>query len=423
MKPQRLHVLFLTGHDGLGADVAVHVSIARSLDRNQVRVSAATNVPQTPGASAAEAFASIGDLSHLQLDLGRTIGVSRGLGRARAVLRNAGAAANLVSVARWCQRNDVDIVHVTERPRQTLFGLMVAKLAGCACLIQAHISHYPHDATRFANLRLRLADAVVGVSTFTADTYLRNGRLDPSRVFAVHNAVDTTVFHPLVADAARSHMRRHFGLRQDGPVVGFVARLMRWKGHERLLEALALVRRDLPEVQLVLAGESLDSAPDGHGTYHDYLVRRANALGITNAVSFPGFVPREDMPAFYGALDLVVHPAPEEPFGLAVVEAMASGRPVIASDRGGTPEIIRDDIDGLLVPVDSAEAIAASMRRVLTNADLSTRLARAARERVVTTFTPDKQAAHVLEVYRTVIDRRRATARASTAFGRRPLYG
>src|SRR5205823_744102 len=133
------------------------------------------------------AFAAIPDLTHLQLDLGRTIGTRHGFRRAAALLDNMHGMTNLAKVAAWCWRNQVDIIHVTERPRQTLFGLSVAKLAGCTCLIQAHISHYPHDATRLANLRLHLADAVVGVSHFTAGTYVSNGRLHPSRVFAVHN--------------------------------------------------------------------------------------------------------------------------------------------------------------------------------------------------------------------------------------------
>jgi glycosyltransferase involved in cell wall biosynthesis len=424
LTPARLHVLFLTAHDGLGADVAVHLSLARSLDRRKLCVSAATSMPQVAGASACEAFASVPDLTHLPLDLGRTIGVRRGLSRAAAILHNARGIANLVKLALWCRRNSVNVIHVTERPRQALFGLFVAKLAGCACVIHAHTSHYPHDATFFANLRLTFADAVVGVSHFTADTYARNATLDPTRGFAVHNAVDGNVFRPDVANAGRLEMRHRLGIPADAPVIGCVARLMRWKGQDRLLDAFAIVRQNVPEAHLVLAGESLDSAPDGPGDYRDYLIRRAEALGVMNAVHLPGFLPQAEMPHFYGALDVLAHPALEEPFGLAVVEAMASGRPVIASDRGGTPEIIRDGIDGLIVSVESPTAMAAAIARVLGEPALAARLAQSGRARVLEAFTPEAQAAAMLKVYQQVVGRRDEPAvPRTTSTRRRQIYG
>jgi glycosyltransferase involved in cell wall biosynthesis len=415
-RQRRPHVLFLTAHDGLGADIAVHLTIARTLDKSHVRVSAATTLPEQPGASACEAFAGIPGITHLKLDLGRNIGTRHGLSRGWAVLQNLGAAANLLWLARWCRRNQVDVIHVTERPRQALFGLAVARLAGCACLIQAHISHYPHDATRLANLRLRLADAVVGVSRFTAETYVRNAALDPSRVFAVHNAVDSTVFQPATADAGRALWRQRLGIPADVPVIGCVARLMRWKGQARLIEAFAIIKQSAPAARLVLAGENLDSAPDGQGTFRDYLLRRADALGVADALIMPGFVRQAEMPAFHGALDVLAHPSLEEPFGLAVVEAMASSRPVIASDRGGTTEIIRHDVDGLLVPVDRPAALSAAVVRLLEDRSLYERLARDGRRRVQQVFTPDVQAAAMLNIYQTVLTRRNAPAATCSSF-------
>jgi glycosyltransferase involved in cell wall biosynthesis len=421
---RRLHVLFLTAHDGLGADVAVHLCLARALDREKVRVSAATSLPIVAGTSAAEAFAAVPEITHLALDLGQTVGTRRGLQRALAKVSNARAVLNLVRVALWCRREGVDVIHVTDRPRQALFGLFVARLSGAACVIQAHVSHYPHDATLVANARLKLADALVGVSHFTAATYERNGKLRPERVYAVHNAIDTEAFRPDVADAARAEMRRHLGLPLDARVIGCVARLMRWKGQDRLLDAFALVRAKIPNAHLILAGETLDLAPHGAGDYRDYLLRRAAALGLANAVHLPGFIPASTMPHFYGALDLLAHPSSEEPFGLVVVEAMASGRPVIASDRGGTPEIIRDGTDGLLVPVDSPQAVASAITRVLSDATLSRRLSTSGRHRVLENFTPRVQADAMLRVYEEVVSRRRSTAASGTSpLQRRTSYG
>jgi glycosyltransferase involved in cell wall biosynthesis len=116
------------------------------------------------------------------------------------------------------------------------------------------------------------------------------------------------------------------------------------------------------------------------------------------------------MPDFYGALDLVAHPAMEEPFGLAVVEAMASGRPIVAIAGGGVPEIIRADVDGLLVPAEQPAAMAEAILRLHDDPVLAERLTRSARQRVLDRFTPEIQARAMEAVYTTVAARRQTRA-------------
>jgi len=226
-------------------------------------------------------------------------------------------------------------------------------------------------------------------------------------VFAVHNAVDGNFFRLESASAGRLAMRQRLGIPPDVPVIGCVARLMRWKGQGILLEAFALVRKTVPDARLVLAGLSADTSPDGAGDYRDHLVRRIAALGFGDAVKLPGFVPQSDMPQFYAALDVLAHPSIEEPFGLAVVEAMASSRPVIAIHGGGIPEIIRQGVDGVLVPAEQPEALAKAITGVLGNPSMAQQLARSGRERVLEAFTPEIQAAAILRVYRQVLHGRR----------------
>ncbi len=399
---RRLRVLFLNTRDIVGADVAVHLSLARTLDRAHAQVWAATNAYEAPGASARAALESIPDLIVLPLDLGRPLVGRRGYERAIALVHNGRAAASLARLAWLCRCWRVDIVHVTERPRDARFGLLLARLAGSACLIHAHTGYYRHDATRLGDWTLRHADAVVGVSHFTADTYRHGASLPPGRVFAVHNAVDSAVFRPDAPVAERLDMRARLGVPAGAPLIGCVARLSRWKDQATLLEALVAVRRTVPGARLVLAGANADTSPDGRGNYEDYLARRIGALGLEGAVTFAGFVPHHEMPHVYAALDLLAHPAVEEPFGLAIVEAMASGLPVVAVNAGGVPEIIRDGVDGLLVPRGQPSALAAAITRVLGDTALSARLGRAGRERARTVFTPGSQAAAMLDVYRRV---------------------
>lgn len=412
---RRPHVLFLNAAESLGADVAVHISLARTLDRRRVRVSAATNVRESAGASTREAFAACPDVTVLPLELGQPLGPRRGLALTKALLHNARGAATLTALAAWCRTNGVDLIHVTERPRQTLFGLFVARLAGCACLVHAHTAIYPQEATRLAKWRLNQADAVVGVSQFTADSYPRLADVPANRTFAVLNAVDTQVFRPEVAAAGRQIIRKRLGLPEDAIVIGCVARLTRWKAQHTLIEAFAKVRERFPNTRLVLPGISGDTAPDGVGDYRDYLVRRCAALNLGDTVSLPGFLHQNDMPQFYGAIDLLAHPSIEEPFGLAVVEAMASERPVVAINGGGIPEIIRDGRDGLLVPAEDPAAMSYAISRVLGDPQFAVELGRAGRRRVIDRFTPQKQAAAMLNVYEQIFARRRPHVHANAA--------
>jgi glycosyltransferase involved in cell wall biosynthesis len=403
-----IHVLFLNAHGGVGADTDVHLSLARWLDRRHVRVSAAVSAHEPAGASAREAFDRVPDVRVLALDLGRTLGQSGGGARVRAVLRNVTGMSSLIRLAGWCRTEGVDIVHVTERPRQIIYGLLLARLARCALLIHAHTSLSREEASGFGTLRLRQADAVVGVSHFTADTYKRLAQLPDERVFAVHNAVDSRIFSPERALAGRHAMRSELGLPADAVVIGCIARLMRWKGQDTLLDAFAALQDTFPTARLVLAGRSADGAPDGlDGDYRDYLERRIAALGLQDQVLLPGFLPQPRMPDFFGALDVVAHPATDEPFGLAVVEAMASGRPVVAGRGGGILEIIQDGVEGILVPPDNAASIADALRAVLGDDSRASALAEAGRARVIDCFTPERQAESMLGVYRKVVNRRR----------------
>jgi glycosyltransferase involved in cell wall biosynthesis len=314
----------------------------------------------------------------------------------------------------WCRRQQVDLVHVTERPRQTLFCLFVARLAGCMCLIHAHTSTYPEEATsRLVRWRLNQADALVGVSRFTAETYPRLAGVPTRKVFAVHNAVDPRAFTPEIAGAGRATMRARLGLPPDVQVIACVARLTRWKAQHTVVDAFAQLRGRFPQARLVLAGLPGDAALDGPGDYLDYLKRRVEILGVSERVSYPGFLSQADMPRFYGAIDVLAHAAQEEPFGLVLVEALASEKPVVAVRGGGVPEIITSGRDGYLVPREAPGAMAQAMQRVLGDPTHAAEIGHAGRRRVLEAFTPEIQAEAMLRVYQQVLGLRASGRRAT----------
>ena len=137
-------------------------------------------------------------------------------------------------------------------------------------------------------------------------------------------------------------------------IVGVVARLEPEKGHPTLLEAWPLVLHAVPDAYLLIVGE---------GSRRDALEAQARELRIAHRVVFTGR--RDDVPAVTAALDVAVLPSYREAQGMAILEAMALSRPVVASNVGGIPEMIEDGVTGLLVPPHDAEALSAAIVRLL----------------------------------------------------------
>jgi glycosyltransferase involved in cell wall biosynthesis len=147
-----------------------------------------------------------------------------------------------------------------------------------------------------------------------------------------------------------------YSIPEDVPIVGVVARLEAEKGHRTLLDAWPRVLAVHPEARLLIVGE---------GSEQDALEAQAASLGIQERVVFTGR--REDVPAVTAALDVAVLPSYREAQGLSVLEAMALGRPVVASNVGGIPEMIEDGVSGLLVPPNDPEALAGAIERLLSD--------------------------------------------------------
>jgi glycosyltransferase involved in cell wall biosynthesis len=197
----------------------------------------------------------------------------------------------------------------------------------------------------------------------------------PDRVHVVRQGVDTRAYD--CADGSRRRaVRAALGLPPEALVVGFVARLVPQKGHLVFFEALERVVRKQPAVRALVVGDTQADGSDPDG-YRSRLRRVVSDLGLAEQVTFTGF--RDDVAHLLSAMDLFVHAALKEPFGTAIVEAMAAGKPVIASRTPGPEEIVEDGITGLLTPPGDALALAEAMLAVLGNNALGARLADAAR--------------------------------------------
>jgi glycosyltransferase involved in cell wall biosynthesis len=256
-----------------------------------------------------------------------------------------------------------------------------------------------------ATLRLvgATATTVVANSRYTADSVL--AAAPRAHVEVVHNAVDLARFDPSRIDRAAARARLGDTLGTGGrPLLGVVAQVTPWKGQETAIEALALLRKQGVDADLLLVGSAKFVAASTRFANEDYVARLRTLVkssGLEDRVHWLG--EREDIPEIIGALDVLLLPSWEEPFGRAVVEAMAMAVPVVATSVGGPREIIDDGREGRLVAPRDPQAWAIAIRAVLDAPQGGAAMGRAGRERVERDFTFEQQARAMIEVYREAV--------------------
>ncbi len=199
---------------------------------------------------------------------------------------------------------------------------------------------------------LRRADKIVTVSGKAADDLQKwYGPAAAGKCVTIYNGVDTTIFHP--DEEARNLIRRRFHLAPDTILLLSLGRLTREKGHHLLIEALSFLRERHPRMKLMIVGEG-ESLPVLHAL--------ARQLALADQVIFTGPVENHETAAYYNAADLFLFPTlTVEGLPFVLIEAMACGKPVIASDRGGNREVIQNGENGILIPHGSSRRIAAEI--------------------------------------------------------------
>ncbi len=225
------------------------------------------------------------------------------------------------------------------------------------------------------------------------ESFLARGLLDPTRISVVPSAYRADLFHGGV-DGGR--VREELGLPGGAIVAGVAGRLVPDKGHVFLMRAAAALRPRLPGLVLVFAGA---------GPAERELKEGARALGLQESVRFLGF--RSDIAEVQAAFDVAVLPSVGcDASSAAVKEAMALGRPVIASDIGGARGIIEDGLTGIVVPPGDAGALAAALARLVEHPDRARAMAREAGRRVSERYSVARLADQTLEAYAAALEGR-----------------
>jgi glycosyltransferase involved in cell wall biosynthesis len=248
-----------------------------------------------------------------------------------------------------------------------------------------HSSRIRSDEDQEALRRLTAEmDHLVVVSNAIDRKVVEEGRLSAPRSL-IYNGVDLDRYDHQQPCCT---LREEYGMADDSHIVGVVGRLELEKGHPTLLEAWPLVLAEMPNTYLMIIGE---------GSRLDALHEIARDLGILDRVTFTGR--RDDIPAVTASFDVAVLPSYREAQGLTILEAMALSRPVVASNVGGIPEMITNEVNGLLVPPHDPPALAAAIVRLLKDHQLADVLGRAGHDMVHDRFCVQLMAKAVQDLY------------------------
>ena len=293
-------------------------------------------------------------------------------------------------LARLLRRLAPDVVH--SRNWGTLDAVPAARLARVGAVVHGEHGREASDPQGLSSRRNRLrrwlgplVDRFVTVSFDLAGWLETTVGLPPRKIVTIHNGVDLRRF----TDEAPAPARGLLGLPAEGVVIGAVGRLDPVKDHLGLLDACAALGGDRDDWTLVLVGE---------GPCRAALEARAARSDLAGRIRLLGA--RSDVPDLLRAFDLFVLPSIAEGISNTVLEAMATGLPVIATRTGGNPELVEDGVTGALVPVGDRAALARALRAQLADAHLRRLQGKAGRQRAAAEFSLERMAGRYAELYR-----------------------
>lgn len=301
-------------------------------------------------------------------------------------------AAQMLAFARWCRARQIAVVHAAEL-YSNIFALPAAAMAGVPVRIGSRRElTIGKTSAQIALQRMSYgcAHKIVANAKAAADV-LRRERVPSHKIAVIPNGIDLTAFS---APPQRRPKRR----------IVMVANLRPGKGHHTLIDAARAILARVPDARFDIVGD---------GTERERVIAYAHERGVADAFTFHGHC--EDVPARIAAADIAVLPSLSEAFPNAVLEAMASGLPVVASAVGGILEVVEDARTGLLVPPGDSPALADALVRLLQDDGLATRLAEAGRNIVGLRYSFDRMISSLDELYTTVLARQGVTAVAASS--------
>ncbi|KAF0219918.1 MAG: group 1 glycosyl [Geobacteraceae bacterium] len=288
-----------------------------------------------------------------------------------------------VSIARE-YKADVISTHFT---RPLITGYIASLITGLPIIHNEHSSsHYRKGMSgMIVKLLLPLVDQVICNSDYTRGTIIDTYRISSEKVQTSYNPVKVRK-----AYVPRGEFRAAQGIDSSEIVIGHIGGMIPERDQETLVRAFSRVARDHERSRLLLISDGPKKAA---------LEELVKHLGIMDKVLFPGYV--TNVGDYLGIMDIYVNPTLDEGFGIAVVEAMSAGIPVVLSDRGAHPELVVDQEDGLLFAAGDSEALAGVLLELINRPDLRRTIGAMGRASALARFSPQ----HLTDHYNSLVEK------------------
>jgi glycosyltransferase involved in cell wall biosynthesis len=284
-------------------------------------------------------------------------------------------------LAKFLVHKQVDVLH-TNSMLAHFYGALAARLTGVPCIW--HMQDIVDPSQAFGALRRILnltgnwlPHRIVVISEAVKRMF--SGRAK-NKIRVIYNGADIKKYRP---DNSGETIRKEFGIKSHENVIGIVGRIVYWKGQKEFLYAAKGISEKIPNCRFLIVGDGL-----GDRGYLGEVKELSRKIGLQGNVVFTGF--RNDVNEILAAMDIVVHASTlPEPFGLSIIEAMACGKPIVATNGGGVPEIVLDGTTGTLVPMKNAPAIERAVIEILNASKKAKSFGNAGRKRVEELFSID----------------------------------
>lgn len=299
--------------------------------------------------------------------------------------------SQITKVVGFIRKHNIDIVHTNSLKADVIAGV-AARIVGVPLIwhIRDRIDgdYLPNSVAALFKLMAKLVPNVVVANSHATLSALKGPLMFGASAVVVHDG--TPIARALQNKANHRTCERN-------TTIGIIGRISPWKGQHVFLQAADEVHKRFPEIRFKIVG----SAMFDEQNYDQEIRRLTTELHLDDVVEFTGF--KDDIVAVLGGLDIVVHASTiGEPFGQVIIEAMSAGKPVIATDGGGVPEILENDSVGKLVPMNSPEAISRALIQLIEDPTWASQLGEAGRQHVLNNFTIEKTARGIEQVYETL---------------------
>lgn len=289
----------------------------------------------------------------------------------------------------FLQSERIAVLHA-EDLYSVIVGALAVRGTGTRFVLTRHVLGHDRRPRREAvkaflgYLGARRADAVIAVSQAVRTTFASQAHLRTSRIAVIHNGLELS---PFDAVADRTTARDRLGWSETRPTVSIIGVMRQCKGHDTLLAAVPAIRDACPDVAVKIVGGGETPAE-----------LRAQIAALDGTVELVG--ERSDIPDVLAATDIVVQASRSEGLPTVMMEAGAAGVPVVATDVGGTRDVVEDGTTGLLIPREDPQALAAAVVQLLENPERRRSMGANAHESIRDRFSLDLQAQRTADLYR-----------------------